>query len=254
MFKKVIIPFAFILFTYPLIAQEVNRSSPKSNEKIVIYKSVERLIITTKTTTPNVVRKDTIEALITPKSVRPLLSTTNNKSIPILPKDTVVISRKMDSIWFITGDTLVGTIAFDKDKNTFFFSKDTIHNLELKPTDISRFVIVPKKEAEESIEVVSVSNEFYVLESSPQAHIRIYSQRTYKAVLDDGPKYYVIQKKYCLFKNNLPYFIGGLRTKETLLSLVNDCKAVKDGFKNGKYNKNNFIEAITHYNRCNEQK
>ena len=160
--------------------------------------------------------------------------------------------EKLDSIWLKTGDTLRGIITLDKDKNTFLVSYDTIENRELRASEVVHLSISPKKNAEDRMEVFSIFNEFYFLESSPNAPIKVFANKTFKAVEDNGPKYYTTQTKYCLLKNDTPHFMNQGRVKETLLFLVNDCKAVVQGFKTGKYTTTNFIEAITHYNRCND--
>lgn len=173
---------------------------------------------------------------------------------PVVSKKSVPVVEKLDSIWLKTGDTLRGIITLDKDKNAFLISYDTIQNRELRASEVVHLSISPKKSIEDRIEVFSIFNEFYFLESNPNTPIKIFANKTFKAVENNGPKYYTTQTKYCLLKNDTPYFMNQGRVKETLLFLVNDCKAVVQGFKTGKYTTNNFIEAITHYNRCNDLK
>jgi hypothetical protein len=173
---------------------------------------------------------------------------------PVISKKSVPIVEKLDSIWLKTGDTLRGIITLDKDKNAFLVAYDTIQNRELRASEVVHLSISPKKSSEDRVEVFSIFNEFYFLESNPNAPIKVFANKTFKAVEDNGPKYYTTQTKYCLLKNDTPYFMNQGRVKETLLFLVNDCKAVVQGFKTGKYTTNNFIEAITHYNRCNDLK
>ncbi len=173
---------------------------------------------------------------------------------PVISKKSVPIIEKLDSIWLKTGDTLSGIITLDKDRNVFLMSYDTIQNRELRASEVINLSISPKKSAEDRVEVFSIFNEFYFLESSPNVPIKVFANKTFKAVENNGPKYYTTQTKYCLLKNDTPYFMNKGRVKETLLFLVNDCKAVVQGFKTGKYNTSNFIQAITHYNRCNELK
>jgi hypothetical protein len=175
-----------------------------------------------------------------------------NKSKEII-SNVATMPEKLDSIWLKTGDTLIGKITIDKDRNVLLFSKDTIQNLELKASEVVKLIILPKKDDEERADVFSVFNEFYFLESRQDVPIRIFVNRTFKPILNNGPKYYLVQTKYCLFKNDIPYFMKNGRFKETLMFLVNDCKTVIDGFKNGKYNQDNFIEAVTQYNRCNDK-
>ena len=173
---------------------------------------------------------------------------------PVVSKKSMPIAEKLDSVWLKTGDTLRGIITLDKDKNAFFITYDTIQNRELRASEVIRLTILPKKSTEDRIDVFSIFNEFYFLESNPNVSIKVFANKTFKAVENNGPKYYTTQTKYCLLKNDTPYFMNNGRFKETLLFLVNDCKAVVEGFKTGKYTKNNFIEAVTHYNRCNDSK
>ncbi len=173
---------------------------------------------------------------------------------PIVSKKSVPMIEKLDSIWLKTGDTLRGVVTLDKDRNAFLISYDTIQNRELRASEVTHFFILPKKGVDDRLEVFSIFNEFYFLESNPNAPIKVFANKTFKVVENNGPKYYTTQTKYCLLKNDTPYFMNKGRVKETLLFLVNDCKAVVQGFKTGKYTTTNFIEAITHYNRCNDLK
>jgi hypothetical protein len=171
---------------------------------------------------------------------------------PVLGKKSIQIVERLDSIWLKSGDTLSGIITLDKDRNAFLIAYDTIQNRELRASEVVHLSISPKKSAEDRVDVFSIFNEFYFLESNPNVPIKVFANKTFKAVENNGPKYYTTQTKYCLLKNDTPYFMNKGRVKETLLFLVNDCKAVVQGFKTGKYNTTNFIQAITHYNRCNE--
>ena len=175
-----------------------------------------------------------------------------NQDSVIIPNKKAIIAQQMDSIWLKTGDTLVGFITLDKDKNAFLFSNDSLKQVELKAKEIVRFVSFPKNYQEERLDIFSVFNEFYFLETQPNAPIRVFTNRTFKAVLNDGPKHYIAKIKYCLFKNDVPYFLNTGRSKEILLFLMNDCKKIMEGFKTRKYTLDNFIEAVTQYNRCNE--
>lgn len=243
MFKKTVIAAFLILLSENLIvAQKIDSNTIKNKE----IEPTNNVTLATKSKeTPATASKGTV--------------TVNNDTLKskieaTVDNATALIPEQMDSVWLKTGDTLVGKITLDKEKNAFLFTKETVQNLELKASDLVRLTILPKETDEERSDVFSVFNEFYFLESSPNVPIRIFANRTFKSVLNNGPKYYITQTKYCLFKNDIPYFMKNGRFKETLLFLVNDCKTVVQGFKNGKYNQDNFIEAITQYNRCNDKK
>ncbi len=194
---------------------------------------------------------DSTSIIISAKSV----DTTSNKlstdSLK-LEKNNAFIAEQIDSIWLKTGDTLIGKITLDKDNNSFLFAKDTAAIIELNAEKVVKFVIKPKKYEDERVDVFSIFGEFYFLETNPNTSIKIYAHRTFKSVLNDGPKYFNVHNKYCLIKNDIPYFLNNSNDKEILLYLMNDCKRVMDGFKSKKYTKDNFIEAVTQYNRCNE--
>jgi hypothetical protein len=171
---------------------------------------------------------------------------------PIKKKIAPIIVEQMDSIWLKTGETLTGKIAFNRDSNTFLFSKDTFKNVKLLPIEVTKIIAFPKKRDEERLDVVSIENDFYFLESDAKATIQIYAKRTFKPILDDGPKHYFVQSKYCLVKNNTPYLLNNSKNKDTLMALVDDCKKVMDKFKSGQFTEDNFIEAVLQYNRCSK--
>jgi hypothetical protein len=171
---------------------------------------------------------------------------------PIKKKATPNTVQQMDSIWLKTGETLTGRIAFNKDSNTFLFSKDTFLNVKLRPSEVTKIIAFPKKREDERLDVVSIENDFYFLESDAKSTIQIYAKRTFKPILDDGPKHYFVQSKYCLVKNNVPYLLNNSKNKDILMALVDDCKKVVDKFKSGQFTEDNFIEAVLQYNRCNK--
>jgi hypothetical protein len=172
-------------------------------------------------------------------------------SVLLMPKIELKL-QQMDSVWLKSGDTLIGQIKLDKDKNALLFTKDTLIDVEMKPSDVLRMTVFPKNRDDERMDVFNIFNEYYFLETSPNALLKIYTNKTFKAIINDGPKHFIVQNKYCLFKNDTPYFLDNGRAKDVLIFLMNDCKRVKDAIKSGKYNKNNFIEAVMQYNRCNE--
>jgi hypothetical protein len=243
MFKKsVIAAVLFLLSENLIVAQEIDSNTIKNKE----IEPTNNVILATKSKEmPAIASKGTVT--VNNDSLKSEIEATVDNTIALIPE-------RSDSVFLKMGDVLIGKITIDKDKNAFLFSKDTVQNLELKASDILRLTILPKETDEERSDVFSIFNEFYFLESSPNVPIRVFANRTFKSVLNNGPKYYITQTKYCLFKNDIPYFMKNGRFKETLLFLVNDCKTVVQGFKNGKYNEDNFIEAVTQYNRCNNKK
>ena len=155
-----------------------------------------------------------------------------------------------DSVFTKQGDTLVGTIRIDKDNNKFFFSNKAFDDWELKPDSIASFVAYPNAEADEQRQFSTVITDFYMLESGKNADITIYSRNAYQAVTNDGPKYYLVKKRYCLIKNNAPYFPDSGNFKEIMLFLTQDCFKIQEKFRLGEYNFSNYIEGILAFNRC----
>ena len=87
-----------------------------------------------------------------------------NQDSVVIANKKAIIAQQMDSIWLKTGDTLVGFITLDKDKNAFLFSNDSLKQVELKAKEIVRFVSFPKNYQEERLDIFSVFNEFYFFE------------------------------------------------------------------------------------------
>jgi hypothetical protein len=245
MFKKLFLAIYLLTLTQALlVAQKLDSTT---NNKLLANIRTKELL-----TAKSVRIKDSLMYKKADVLLKDSVLSKGSKDSFSVKETTAPIPQQLDSIWLKTGDTLVGFIKLDKDKNVFLFSKDTLENIEVKSDEVIRLIAFPKKSDEDRLDVFSMFNDFYFLENPPDALIRIFASRKFKAVFDDGPKHFIVENKYCLFKNDTPYFISGNRAKETLTFLMNDCKAVMDGFKKGKYSKNNFIEAVAQYNRCNK--
>jgi hypothetical protein len=241
MFKKVLTALLLLILTHLSNAQTIDSTNLQSDKLLETHIDSNELL-----TAKSVEIKDS--SLIKAKDS---LILQNRDSVIILSKNAA-IAQQMDSIWLKTGDTLVGFINLDKEKNAFLFTNDSLKQVELKAIEIVRFVSFPKNYEDERLDIFSVFNAFYFLETQPNAPIRVFTNRTYKTVLNDGPKHFIAKINYCLFKNDVPYFLNTGRSKEILLFLMNDCKKIMEGFKTRKYTLDNFIEAVTQYNRCNE--
>jgi hypothetical protein len=237
MFKRTLIALVSILLTTLLSAQSFSPERGKINDLLAS--------LSTKGYYESQVSSTVDSTQAKPKEIKSIkIDTVQSPKIKAKPAQT-------DSVWLKSGETLVGQITFDKDYNAFLFAKDTL-NFILKANEVVRLTASPKKNEDERLDVFSFANEFYFLESKPNVAIRLLSHKVFKAVLNDGPKHFEVQTKYCLVKDNVPYFLTGMRTKDILMTLMNDCKQVREGFKSGKFNKKNFIEAVSLYNRCSE--
>ncbi|MDZ7880288.1 MAG: hypothetical protein U5L45_21610 [Saprospiraceae bacterium] len=177
---------------------------------------------------------------------------TNKTLNPNLSKKRTQLATQLDSVWLKTGETLTGQIFFEKDSNAFIFSQDTFQDIRLKAGDVIKLVALPKKITDERLTVISLADEFYFLESESKVTIQLYANHTFKPILDDGPKLYMVQSKYCLIKNGVPYLIKSGKSKDILMDLMNDCKKVMDNFRTGKFTEEDIIEAVIQYNRCYE--
>jgi hypothetical protein len=237
MFKNSLLSIFLLIFAQQLVAQKKNP-----------YKTIDPKV--------DFVNAVTKELVVDKTPEKSSLSLTKGENSLIAKTIEVPINKKaiqqMDSIWLKTGDILTGQITFVKDSNSFLFFKDTLQSIKLKPIEVSKLIVFPKNRDQERLDIISIANDFYFLESDAKATIQIYAKRTFKPILDDGPKHYFVQSKYCLFKNNVTYLLNNNKTKEILLFLVQDCKKVVDKFKTGQFTEDNFLEAVLQYNRCNK--
>jgi hypothetical protein len=241
MFKNSLLVVLLITATHQLFAQK------KNPYKYSVHKVDFVSAITKALTSSNIVENNDLVASNSPTNG---ISSKNPKPAPV--KTIKQPAVQLDSVWLKTGETLTGQIFFEKDSNAFVFSQDTFQDVRLKASDVLKFIALPKKITDERLNVVSFANEFYFLESDSKSTIQVYANRTFRPVLDDGPKQYLVQSKYCLIKNGVPYLIKAGKSKDTLMSLMNDCKKVMDNFKTGKFTEDNMIEAVIQYNRCYE--
>jgi hypothetical protein len=244
MYKNLLLFVLLFTATQQLFAQKKNPYK-YSVHKVDFVSAVTKVLMSTNNVeTSDFVASTTSNSGVTSKNPNPsVLAVTKKKSQPAV---------QLDSVWLKTGETLTGQIFFERDSNAFVFSQDTLQDVRLKASDVLKFIALPKKITDERLNVVSFADEFYFLESDSKSTIQVYANRTFKPVLDDGPKQYMVQSKYCLIKNGVPYLIKAGKSKDILMSLMNDCKKVMDNFKTGKFTEENIIEAVIQYNRCYE--
>jgi hypothetical protein len=242
MFKNSLLIILLFTATQQLFAQKKNPYKYSVHKVDFVSSVTKTLMSTSNVENGDLVASNTSNSGTTTK--------TNNPSLPTKKKSQPAV--QLDSVWLKTGETLTGQIFFERDSNAFVFSQDTLQDVRLKASDVLKFIALPKKITDERLNVVSFSDEFYFLESDSKSTIQVYANRTFKPVLDDGPKQYIVQSKYCLIKNGVPYLIKTGKSKDTLMDLMNDCKKVMDNFKTGKFTEENMIEAVIQYNRCYE--
>lgn len=165
----------------------------------------------------------------------------------IAQNDTLQIQQ--DSIFTISKDTLIGKITVDKDKNQYIFND----SLVLLPTKIKRFIIFPRQNDAEIQVYEAIFDEFYLLELGQNEAITVYAKYSYSKVTDDGPTYYTVKKKYCLYKNKIPYFPRPEALKADLLILTADCSKLSKQIKQEKIRVEDLTRLIMEYNRCGEK-
>lgn len=162
----------------------------------------------------------------------------------IAQNDTLQIQQ--DSVFTISKDTLVGKITVEKDKNQYIFND----SLVLLPTKIKRFTIFSKQNDEETQVYEAIFDEFYLLELGQNEAITLYAKYSYDKITDDGPTYYTVKKKYCLYKNKIPYFPRPEALKADLLILTADCSKLSKQIKQEKIRVEDLTRLIMEYNRC----
>jgi hypothetical protein len=243
MFKNSLLIALLLTATQQLFAQKKDPYK-YSVHKVDFVSAVTRALTSNNVETGDLVASNSSNSGVSTSTANPISSPAQKKKTQL--------AVQLDSVWLKTGETLTGQISFEKDSNAFVFSQDTFQDVRLKASDVLRLMALPKKITDERLTVVSFANEFYFLESDTKSTIQVYANRTFKPVLDDGPKQYLVQSKYCLIKNGVPYLIKAGKSKDTLMDLMNDCKKVMDGFKTGKFTEENMIEAVIQYNRCYE--
>lgn len=242
MFKNSLLFVLLITATQQLFAQKKDPYKYSVHKVDFVSAVTKTLQATDNVENGELVASNSSNSGTTPKTTK-LSSSSKKKTQPAV---------QLDSVWLKTGETLTGQIFFERDSNAFVFSQDSLHDVRLEASDVLKFVALPKKITDERLNVVSFADEFYFLESDAKSTIQLYANRTFKPILDDGPKQYVVQSKYCLIKNGVPYLIKAGKSKDVLMDLMNDCKKVMDNFKTGKFTEENIIEAVIQYNRCYE--
>ena len=159
------------------------------------------------------------------------------------------VPTNRDTVYTSSGDTLVGKITIDKDKNKFILKVHATET-ELDPTIVESFVIFPNDGHYGRQAFSSILGEFYLLQSAKGEPITLYAKSTYEVVEDDGPKYFIVKNKYCLVKNGILYFPDKSIFKEVMVYLTNDCLAVHNKVRKGVYTIDDIPSVVLEYNQC----
>lgn len=168
-------------------------------------------------------------------------------------KDALPITLK-DSVFMLSGDTLIGKITIDKDNNQYLFRvNDAIEDI-LSPKKVERFTVTTDTKNDERLIYTSIFGDFYKSELGENERIILYAKITYSKITDDGPAYYTVKKKYCLYKNSMVYFPESVNLKQDLLALTSDCSVVAKRIKKEKIKPEDIPSIVLDYNRCDMSK
>jgi hypothetical protein len=163
---------------------------------------------------------------------------------------TVNYAQTQDTLITIIGDTLSGLIRLDKDKNKFFFTGRSRFEQAISPYEIRTVITYLAEENYEKKVYYNVLNEFYLLQVENKMGLTLYANQTYSAQTNDGPRYYVVKNKYCIFKNGTPFFpIRDLFT-EIMTYLTNDCFDLQLKIKAEIYKMEDIPTIVAEYNQC----
>jgi hypothetical protein len=162
----------------------------------------------------------------------------------------IFAQKEMDTVFTLKGDTLLGKISLQKEKNKFFFTNDTLKETALNPTDITSFVWYGKENDYERKAFYSLLSSFYELEFGKKDYIKVYSKTVYKTVEEYGSKYFTAKKEYCFFKNGSPFFYKPENHRQIIGHLIQDCPAVYAKFKSKFYKEEDVMNIIIDYNKC----
>ena len=163
-------------------------------------------------------------------------------------QDTLTVQGFQDTVYTFSGDTLLGKVFLNKEKNIFFFANDSLKEQVLLEKDIESFVMYNEESDDEAKQFFNVLNSFYELKSAKNTRIVIYVKATYKMLEEYGQKYFTAQKEYCVFKNGVPYFINKNNQKQTISFLIKDCPAIYNKYKNQFYNVDDVFPVLHDYN------
>lgn len=168
-----------------------------------------------------------------------------------LHAQTAEFNSTPDSVFTRSGEILVGKVSIDKDNDRFIFeSKDTF-TMQLMPSHIKKFTYNLVEHNGEKITYIAILHDFYFLEFGEHDAIRGYARYTYRPVVDDGPKYHVVTKKYCFFKGKAAFFPRLESFKNDLLILIDDCTKVVRKVQYRDIKMEEIVQYVIEYNNCN---
>lgn len=170
--------------------------------------------------------------------------------VGVFLSSTLFAQTYQDTVFTVANDTLLGKVSLNKEKNTFYFTNDSLKEMIVSEKVVTSFVMYSKEFDYERKQFFSLLNNFYELEYGKNAHITIYARVSYKTIVEIGQKYFIQKKEYCLFKNGSPYFLNSDNRKQTLNFLIKDCPVVYRKFKSNSYAADDIFHVLNDYNNC----
>ena len=168
-------------------------------------------------------------------------------------KDAPLITLK-DSVFMLAGDTLIGKITIDKDNNQYLFKVNDTTEVVLSPKTVKHFVVAADAKNDEPMTYAAIFGDFYKSELGKNERIILYAKMTYNKITNDGPVYYTVKKKYCLYKNSMVYFPESVTLEQDLLALTSDCSIVTKRLKKERIKLEDIPSIVLDYNRCDMSK
>ena len=157
----------------------------------------------------------------------------------------------LDTVFTRSGDTLTGKVSVDKDNNRFLFTSEQDSTRELFTANVKRFTYyIPENNGEIKV-YIAIMHDFYFVEFGEKDPIRAYARYYYETVLDNGPKYHIVTKKYCFFKGRVPFFPKEASFKADMLLLMDDCPKVAQKIVDRDIKITEVVEYVLQYNNCN---
>ncbi|MBL7814998.1 MAG: hypothetical protein JNL70_08310 [Saprospiraceae bacterium] len=164
------------------------------------------------------------------------------------------INPQLDSVFKKSGEVLVGKIIIDKDRDRFILEGRDTFTMELFAPQIKYFTYNDPEHRGEKTTYHAILNEFYFLEFGQKDPMQAWARYVYQPVENDGPKYYVVKKKYCFFKGKVPFFPKQESFKNDFLLLIDDCPKVSRKIANRDIKIEELVDYVIEYNNCNGKK
>ncbi len=161
---------------------------------------------------------------------------------------------QLDTVYMVTGDSLVGKVSIDKENDRFIFEARDTFTFQLLPKEVKRFTYSLPEHNGEKTTYISILHNFYFLEFGENDAMQGYARYSYQAVEDDGPKYFVTKKKYFFFKGKAAFLPREESFKNDLLILIDDCPKIARKVQYKDIKMEDIAAYVLEYNNCDGRK